>query len=271
MPFPSAYGRALVPALGNTMSGMAGAVHIFEAVTQATSGAIARGMNPDWQVSIERGGVEDEAIVVIDGFVPDPDALRDDAAMLAYAPMGVHYPGVRAVVPSVVAHRMATAVAPLAHEAFGAAALDVTDAFYSLVTTDPSELTPIQRIPHFDGVERERLALLLYLNPVASGGTAFYRHRSTGFETITALRLPAYRAALERELARSGLPAPAYIEGDTALFAQVARIEGRFNRAILYRGNRLHCAWLPEGSSFAADPARGRLTMNLFLEAVAEM
>lgn len=228
-------------------------------------------MTEGWQVSIARHGAEGEAIVLIDGFVPDPHALRDDAAMLAYAPMGVHYPGIRAVVPPVVARRLTASVAPLAREAFGAAALDVAEAFYSLVTTDPIDLAPIQRIPHFDGVEPERLALLLYLNPDAPGGTAFYRHRSTGFETVTAPRLPAYRAALEGELARTGLPDPAYIEGDTALFEQVLRIEGRFNRAILYRGNRLHCAWLPEGTPFVAEPSSGRLTLNLFLEAVAEM
>lgn len=228
-------------------------------------------MTEDWQVSIARHGSEDEPIVIIDGFAPDPHALRDDAAMLAYAPMGVHYPGIRAVVPPVVARRMTTAIADLAGEAFGAAALEVTDAFYSLVTTDPADLTPIQRLPHFDGVERERLALLLYLAPEAPGGTAFYRHRTTGFETVTAARLPDYRAALEGELARTGLPAPAYIAGDTALFEQVTRIDGRFNRAILYRGNRLHCAWLPAETCFAADAARGRLTMNLFLQAVAQM
>jgi hypothetical protein len=226
-------------------------------------------MTEGWQVSIAHHGAEGEAIVIIDGFAPDPHALREDAAMLAYAPMGVHYPGIRAAVPQAVARRVAGVIAPLARETFAAASLDIADAFTSLVTTDPADLTPIQRLPHFDGVEPERLALLHYLSPDAPGGTAFFRHRSTGFETVTAARLPDYRDALEAELARDGMPSPAYIEGDTALFEQVLRIEGRFNRAILYRGNRLHCAWLPKGTPFAADPATGRLTMNLFLEAVA--
>jgi hypothetical protein len=228
-------------------------------------------MSSAWQVSIERNGTEGEPIVTIDGFVPDPHAMRGDAAMLAYAPMGVHYPGVRAVIPQIVANRLASAIASLASDVFGAARLEVTDAFYSIVTTRPSALTPIQRLPHFDGVEPERLALLHYLSPDAPGGTAFYRHRSTGFETVTADRLPAYRAALESELALGGLPAPAYIAGDTPLFEQVARTQGRFNRAVLYRGNRLHCAWLPDGTPFVPDPAQGRLTTNLFLQAVAQM
>jgi Family of unknown function (DUF6445) len=228
-------------------------------------------MTDEWDVSIARHGTEDEAIVIIDRFVPDPHALREDAAMLAYGAMGVHYPGIRATVPHAVAKRMTAAIEALARDVFGAAALDIADAFYSIVTVPPTALTPIQRLPHFDGVEPSRLALLHYLSPDAPGGTAFYRHRKTGFETVTAARLATYREALESELARDGLPAPAYIETDTPLFEQVCRIEGRFNRAILYRGNRLHCAWLPDGTPFATDPAAGRLTTNLFLEAVAEM
>jgi hypothetical protein len=224
-------------------------------------------MAGDWTISIEHHGVENEPMVVIDNFVPDPDGSRADAAMLAYAPMGMHYPGIRAPVPHAVARRMIAALPPIAHEVFGTNSFDLTDAFYSLVTTEPQDLTPIQRLPHFDGVEPTRLALLHYLSPGAPGGTAFYRHRGTGFETVTAERLPDYRVALETEIARVGTPSPAYIDGDTGLFEQVMRIEGCFNRAILYRGNRLHCAWLPSGTAFSADPAHGRLTANLFLQA----
>jgi len=52
----------------------------------------------DWQSSIERYGTEDQPVVIIDNFAPHPEALREDAAMLAYAPMGIHYPGIRAMV-----------------------------------------------------------------------------------------------------------------------------------------------------------------------------
>ncbi len=224
-------------------------------------------MTNDWQVHIERHGIEDEPIVVIDAFVPDATALREDAAMLGFAPMGPHYPGIRATMPGAVTRAMIAAVTPLARDVFAASSLELTDAFYSLVTTPPAALTPIQRLPHFDGVESTRLALLVYLSPGAPGGTAFYRHRSSGFEAVTAERLSAYRTALEREIASFGVPAAAYIDSDTALFEQISRIDGRFNRAILYRGNRLHCAWLPQGTAFDPDPAYGRLTANLFLEA----
>lgn len=223
-------------------------------------------MTADWQLSIEYAGTEREPIVIIDNFASDPDGLREDAAMLAYAPMGIHYPGIRAAMPYAVTRRMIATIGPIARDVFDAESLDLTEAFYSLVTTRPGDLTPIQRLPHFDGVEPTRFALLHYLSPAAPGGTAFYRHQSTGFETVTTQRLPAYRAALESDLARTGIPAPGYIDGDTAVYDQVSRVEGRFNRAILYRGNRLHCAWLPQGTSFDDQPAAGRLTANLFLQ-----
>lgn len=216
--------------------------------------------------AVEVIGTEPSPVVVFDDFVPRPDLLVDDAAMLAFAPMGVHYPGVRAAISRRVLAPMIAAIEPVIAEVFGFQGVDVSDAFYSLVTTPPDALTPIQRLPHFDGVEPGRLALLHYLGPDVPGGTAFYRHRATGFETVTAPRLASYRAALEADLARDGLPLPAYIEGHTTIFEQIARIDGRFNRAILYRGNSLHCAWLPGGMPFRADPRHGRLTLNSFID-----
>ncbi|TPG39861.1 hypothetical protein EAH79_12540 [Sphingomonas koreensis] len=204
---------------------------------------------------------------MIDHFAPDPDRFIDDASFLSFKPIGPHYPGIRAVVAPAMLGNLLAALAPVAAEVFGAPRLAVIDAFYSLVTTPPAALAPIQRLPHFDGVEPERLALLHYLSRDERSGTAFYRQRSTGFETVSAARLPAYRAALGADLAEHGMPGPAYIGGDTVIFDQIARHEGRFNRAILYRSNTLHCATIPDDIALSSDPAAGRLTVNTFLTA----
>jgi Family of unknown function (DUF6445) len=216
-------------------------------------------------IRIERIGREGVPVVVIDDFVPRPELLADDAAMLGFAPMGVHYPGVRAVVPPVLVRRFVEPLAPLIAEVFGVRDCTVVDALYSLVTTPPDALTPIQRLPHFDGVEPERLALLHYLGRDERGGTALYRHRATGFETVTAARLPEYERSLASEIAEGGVPDAAYIDGDTDLFEEIALFEGRYNRAILYPSNALHCAHIPDGLALSADPATGRLTVNTFL------
>lgn len=138
-------------------------------------------------------------------------------------------------------------------------------AAFSIVTTRPAELTPIQRLPHFDGLEPERIALLHYLGGPEQGGTAFYRHRRTGFETITTARHAEYDAMLHRDVAQHGLPPPAYITGDTPFYWCIARFAARPNRALIYRGHLLHCADLPAALDFTPDPRAARLTVNTFL------
>ena len=220
----------------------------------------------DWTVSITHHGAEAQPVVVIDGFA-DAARFRDDAAFLSFAPIGPHYPGIRAPVSPRMLRDLLVRLEPVAQAAFGVGGLAIADAFYSIVTTPPAALAPIQRLPHFDEVSPTRLALLHYLSPDERSGTAFYRHRSTGFESIDATRLDPYRAALDADLRRDGLPEAGYIAGDTPLFERLAVHQGRFNRAILYRSNTLHCADLPVDLAFDPDPATGRLTVNTFLDA----
>jgi len=45
----------------------------------------------------------------------------------------------------------------------------------------------LQRIPHVDSFLGSQLAFVHYLFKADPGGTAFYRHRGTGFEIIDAV------------------------------------------------------------------------------------
>jgi hypothetical protein len=217
-------------------------------------------------VRIERIGREQQPVIVIDDFVPDPERLRAAAEALTYQTMGRHYPGLRAEVAADDVDAFLTPIQDLIAETFGFnGPAQIISAGYSIVTTRPADLTPIQRLPHFDGLEAERVALLHYLNGAEQGGTAFYRHRATGYETISADRYPGYDAALREEVKRDGLPAPAYISGDTPLFERIARFEATPNRALIYRGHTLHCADLPADLDFTPDPRTARLTVNTFL------
>ena len=217
-------------------------------------------------IRIERIGEEQQPVIVIDDFAPDPARLRAAAETLEYRIMGRHYPGLRAEVAADEVDAFLAPVQALIADTFGfREPADVISAGYSIVTTPPESLTPIQRLPHFDGLEAERVALLHYLNGPEQGGTAFYRHRSTGFETISADRHAAYDAALHREVAQHGLPDPAYISGDTLLYERIAHFEARPNRALIYRGHSLHCADLPADLDFTPDPRMARLTVNTFL------
>ena len=215
---------------------------------------------------IEMIGQERQPVIVLDQFVPDPAALRARAEALAYQPMGRHYPGLRAEVADDDVQAFLAPVLELVADTFGFASVPaIVSAGYSIVTTPPQALTPIQRIPHIDGLERERIALLHFLSRTDQGGTSFWRHRSTGFETIDAARHPAYDAALHRDVAQHGLPQAAYITDDTAIYECIARFDAAPNRALIYRSHALHCADLPPDLDLTPDPRRARLTVNTFL------
>ena len=217
-------------------------------------------------ITTTRFGSERQPLVIIDDFVPVPHALVDDAAMLAFRPIGAHYPGVRAEVAPALVARFLDPVCDLIADTFGLAQpFAGVECCYSIVTTRPGDLAPIQRLPHFDSVDPCRIALLHYLMSDAAGGTRFFRHRATGFESVDAARLATYENALAADIAAHGVPDPAYIAGDTALFAEIGRVDARWNRAVLYRGNTLHCADIPPGLALSADPEAGRLTVNSFI------
>lgn len=219
---------------------------------------------------IEQLGAERQPLLIIDDCLANPEAVRAIAARAPFAPIGPHYPGLRSPVPQAA---IAPLLDPLADCLTATFSLpdrpQFDECFLSVVTLAPSELAPIQRLPHFDGVEPDRLAFLLYLDPLERGGTAFYRQRRTGFETVCAQRFADFQSALEQDVAAHGMPEPDYIRGDTALYERIHAVAGRFNRAVVYHGNSLHCADLAADFVPEASPIGGRLTLNLFLRCPA--
>lgn len=222
----------------------------------------------DPSVTIRRIGQEGEPIVIIDGFHEAPEDLLLKADGLSFGQLGPHYPGVRAPADAAYLTRRIELLQTLLSDVFGiSAGADLLECNYSLLTTPPAELRPVQRLPHFDSTDPGRIAILHYLCGAESGGTAFYRHHSTGFETISDDRMEDYSRLLEADIARLGAPAADYVRSDTALYAQTFRVEAAFNRLIIYRGWTLHSGLIPEALPLLADPRTGRLTVNTFLQA----
>ena len=213
-------------------------------------------------------GEEAQPMLVVEDALADLPMVRSIAARHSYQPIGPFYPGVRAAVSANIAMPLVQPLLPALRETFALGREpDYFECYLSLVTKAPGDLDPIQRVPHFDGVEPERIAVLLYLSDDEAGGTAFYRQNATGFESVDAGRYDTYRAELAAATARHGLPGTGYIGEDSPLFTRTLRVEGRAGRMIAYRGNTLHCAAMPAGFVPDADPAHGRLTLNLFLKA----
>ena len=224
-------------------------------------------LSPDAGLTISRIGEEALALVTVENALADLALVRSIAARHRYQPIGPFYPGIRAAVSEAIAMPLVAPILPRLQEIFG---LDRSPVYFecylSLVTKAPDALDPIQRLPHFDGTERERIAVLLYLSDDSDGGTAFYRQRSTGFESVDAGRFETYRAELENDVARHGMPQSGYIGGASPMFERTAKVDGAANRMIAYRGNMLHCAAPPDSFVPSGDPATGRLTLNLFLQ-----
>nr|WP_295638210.1 DUF6445 family protein [Novosphingobium sp.] len=211
-------------------------------------------------------GLGGEPLVVIDDFFPDPDALRAAALAASFVPARNTYPGVRAPLPDCYwsSDRLDT-MSAMIEQAFGlAGAIAMIDASFSIVTTPADQLSVAQRLPHCDAFVPNQIALVHYLSLDCLDGTAFYRHRSTGFETISEQHRQMYFAQVDFELRHLGMPAAGYIVGDTPMFERIASVEGRFNRALLYRGKQLHSGAIGPGAILSDDPGVGRLTVTAF-------
>lgn len=213
-------------------------------------------------------GAERAPLLVIDNFVAEPDRLVRKAAMAQFAPGGRFFPGIRAKAPISYEHLLANRLQPLLWEHFGltSQSLRLSMCHYSLVTTPPAQLTLPQRLPHVDSLAPEGLATIHYLFKQNLGGTAFYRHRATGYEYLDEARWPAYSRALEGECAGPDRPSAEYINGDTPIFEQIARAEGMFNRILIYRRNSLHSGAIDRTFVPDADPRTGRLSINSFID-----
>ncbi len=218
---------------------------------------------PDVQtVSI---GAERQPLVIFDDLVRDAAALRAVAAAARFGPAGEHYPGLRAPLPDGYLAELMPAVAAAVGRSFGRSrGLRLIDASFSIVTTPPHDLTLAQRLPHVDAHGAERIAMVHYLSPDDADGTAFYRHRSTGFETIDAGRAPVYRERLAADLAEHGPPDGGYVRDTTALFERTLLTEARCNRALLYRSYVLHSGAISPDAVLSPDPRSGRLTVTAF-------
>lgn len=195
----------------------------------------------------------------------DPEAGIQHAATRRFEQINQHYPGVRAPVSEDLLAALCDAVSEVAASALDAANRDYEgQAWFSIVTRPPSQLTPIQRLPHFDGFDEGQLAVMIYLNRTEHGGTAFYRHKSTGLERVRESDFPTYKQSLENDVRSLGLPPAQYIGDGAPIFERIAASSAAFNSAIIYPGNALHSGIIRNDLDLSPDPKSGRLTINGF-------
>ncbi len=218
-------------------------------------------------VRLRKVGAEQQPLLVVDDVLADPWAMVDAARAAAfYRPPHTNYPGLNANLPEAYYRTVVTALRGPIEAAFGVSAKAVLKffGFFALATTPVEAATPVQTLPHLDAPDPNRLAMVHYFCQGDFGGTGFFRHEATGFESVDATRADAYAAGLEAELVQDRT---SFAGVDTLGYVLIDEVEPVFNRLIVYRGHVLHAGLLSQGGG-AADPATGRLTANGFLEAV---
>lgn len=221
---------------------------------------------PEARISVRRMGREGEPLVVIDAFSGMAEDLLAAGRAATYQHAGASYPGIRAWAdPSYLDRRRALMMQVMSRVFGFTRGVRLDASTFSLVTLAEEALAPLQRIPHYDHAGGEVIAIMHYLLGPESGGTAFYRHRRTGFETITPPREDAYNAALAQDAREYGTPPPRYHYGDNDWFELIDAVEAVPDRLVLYRGRQLHSGVIPDAGKLSTDPAHGRLTINMFL------
>ena len=223
-------------------------------------------LHPDITVRLRRIGHEAQPLMVVDHVLADPAAMIDAACKADfYVPEHTRYPGLNAPLPEGYYQAVVTALRGPIEAAFGLprGAWVRFFGFFALATTPAEQAEPIQKIPHYDTVDPGRLALVHYLCRGDFGGTGFFRHGSTGFESVDASRQTAYIAAAKPELEAASHEG--YADAGMAGYELVGEAEMVFNRLIIYRTHVLHAGLLSR-ARLSGNPAIGRLTANGFVE-----
>lgn len=146
---------------------------------------------------------------------------------------------------------------------------------YSLATLQPEDFTWIQRLCHSDpgrGAGRVNLAGLLYLfdNPEL-GGTGFYRWKDPDFwREMTRLQQHDPDAGLDilQKKFQMFRDPPKYMTESNEAAELLDQVPARFNRFVFYPGDLPHSALISNPGLLSADPGKGRLTLNFFVNAL---
>jgi hypothetical protein len=224
-------------------------------------------VNERFCLEIRHAGRERQPVLIVDDFLRDPDSMVRYAVNEArFQPSPFSYPGIVAPAPEAYIDTLARVLVPMIGDAFGVKpdTAFLSECFFAIATYPPEQLHFGQRLPHVDDVDPGLVAVLHYLCDSSQGGTALYRHRATGYESLTEEQNRQVKSLNAPEIAANPLPAE-YPNASTRLYEQTAYFDARFNRVIIYRSQILHSMAADANTKFHPDPRIGRLTTNTFL------
>ena len=229
-------------------------------------------VNQSFKVESAFVGNERQKILTIDNFLTAPQVLVDFAAKSdnyeRYSGHCNFYPGVKLPAPVDYSNNVMEAIKPVLIREYSGISSDwemnKANCSISLITVEPDKLRKVQLMPHFDSANPYQFAILLFLCDERHGGTAFYRHNATGFETITQQTRTKFEEIYFKEIEAQPLEQKYFTESDER-FTKIGVANAKFNRLIVYRSCLLHSPYIDAKVSVNPDPLRGRLTVNSFV------
>jgi len=226
-------------------------------------------LSPTIQVRRIFMGSEQHPLMIVDSVLEHPERMIDTARQASfYKPEHTNYPGLNAPLPLSYCHAVVNSLRGPLEAAFGLASSARLKyfGFFAVATLSTAQATPIQKIPHHDSPDPNRLALVHYLCNERFGGTGFFRHKRTGYESIDRVREQTYVPMARTELTQAE-PADTFAGRDMANYELIGQVGAMFNRLIVYRSHVLHSALLSAAGA-SDDPGSGRLTANGFIETI---
>jgi|SaaInl5LU_22_DNA_1037371.scaffolds.fasta_scaffold00401_10 hypothetical protein len=218
-------------------------------------------------------GQEKTPIFILDNFLQNlSQSMLQNLEQLVFEPSNTFYPGIQAKLPDKYILTVANAIVPLLYKIYEIPIdykVTFFDSYYSLITSEPRSLSIEQQIPHFDGTDKYRFALLHYLSEKSHGGTAFYRHVNSDFERINEFREVEFLRLVSHYYKNNPPKEQRYINDNNTQFTKIGEIPFVQNRLAIYPGNLLHSGLINPSTDIQESPASGRLTANIFLNFVS--
>lgn len=228
-------------------------------------------------VKVSEIGLDKSKIVTIRDLVKAPAELVDLACSMLPFPDESKlnlYPGFRRYFTKAdknaghYVDSVLQSIAPLMQQLYGVKGFRLINASFSMVTKTLAEMSPIQRAPHYDSANPNFFAILHYLSANPNGGTNFYRHKSTNIERINSANEADYQNVLEGQFnSQNIIAAQAGFEREN-WFDKIGSVAGDNNQLAIYQGCLLHSGDINADFMPSSDPREGRLTANIFIEAL---
>jgi hypothetical protein len=216
-------------------------------------------------------GKENIPVNIIDDFgINTADIINDACTHTQFDGVNnSYYPGIRAQLPKAYVITVLQAVYQLIAKIYKVPIhlqLKPQETYYSLITYQESDLSLVQRMPHFDTSRHYYFAVLHYLNDAPHGNTGLFRHVQTQLDRVEESNVNYYLNAAQQYIDNNGEPPQTYVTDSSEHFELYHEIEYKPNRLVIYPGHLLHSILVNCDTDIDANPATGRLTANTFIE-----